>query len=448
MREVNGKHLLQMLERPEGPSRAVVQAVGDVIGETFLTVGQADRLRQLYGSPLYVYSEERLLQQAERALTMPSAFGHTVRYAMKASSNSAILRILTGAGLHIDASSGFEAKRCLALGIPGPRIKLTSQQLPSDLHALVSAGILFNACSLTQLSVYGQLFPGTSVSVRINPGLGAGHNNRTNVGGPASSFGICHASVSDIQEIARQHNLTIHAIHSHVGSGTDSAVWEKCADLTLAIVREFPDVQTVNLGGGFKVGRMPDEKSTDLHQVGLAIAERFRSFQASDSAGRALHLEIEPGSFFAVKSGVVLATVVDSKDTGPDGYSFLIVDTGMTEVLRPSIYGAQHPLHVVPSKAGVTAEEDVLVAGHCCESGDILTPAPGDPEGLLTRKLAKATIGDLLVIADTGAYCASMATPNYNAFPKAPEVLLSADGTARLVRRAEPPEEVFRLEIE
>ena len=147
--------------------------------------------------------------------------------------------------------------------------------------------------------------------------------------------------------------------------------------MTLDLAAKLPDVSVVNLGGGFKVGRMPGEPSADLADVGAHVAQELTAFRDRD--GRALDLEIEPGTYLVANAGLVVATCVDVVDTGHDGYLFAKLDTGMTEVTRPSLYGAQHPIDVL---AEGREEADVIFVGPCCESGDILTPAPGDPEAL------------------------------------------------------------------
>ena len=118
---------------------------------------------------------------------------------------------------------------------------------------------------------------------------------------------------------------------------------------------------------------------------------------------------------------------------------FLKLDAGMTEVLRPSLYGAQHPLEVVPADpardGGGGAVEPAVVVGHCCESGDLLTPAPDEPETLSRRALGAASVGDVVVVEGAGAYCAAMATGGYNSFPVAPEVLKEEGGKLRLIRK-------------
>lgn len=411
----------------------------------FLTESQTLGLQEQFGTPLFVYDQASLEAQASVAQRFPAPFGLTVRYAMKACPSAGVLKVLTRAGLHIDASSGWEVRRAVAGGVPAERILLTAQQLPDDLSELVDLGIGFNACSLGQLAAYGARFPGREVAVRLNPGLGSGHSNRTNVGGPSASFGIWHAHLERVLETARAHDLHITLLHSHIGSGSDPDVWQRCARLTLNLARHLPEVTRVNLGGGYKIGRMQSEAGTDLTGAGEPIAEELRRF--ADEDGRQLRLEIEPGTFFVGNAGAVLATVIDVVDTGKEGYRFVKVDTGMTEILRPSMYGAQHPITVVPREPGERPVQDYIVVGHCCESGDVLTPEPGNPEGLLARPLAEARVGDVLVIGGSGAYCAAMSTKNYNSFPEAPEVLLGTDGRFHLLRRRQTLDQVLQNEV-
>jgi len=301
--------------------------------------------------------------------------------------------------------------------------------------------VVFNACSLYQLEEFGRLARGYAVSVRMNPGLGSGSTNRTNTGGPASSFGIWHEYLGDVKTLAERHDVRITRLHSHIGSGTDPAVWKRTTRMTLDLAAELPEVAVVNLGGGFKVGRMPGEPSVDLADVGTHVSQEILAFRERD--GRALHLEIEPGTYLVAAAGLVVATCVDVVETGRDGYLFAKLDTGMTEVTRPSLYGAQHPIQVLAE--GREAAEVVFV-GPCCESGDILTPAPGDPEALAPRRVPRPRIGDLVVVGGAGAYCAAMSTINYNSYPQAPEVMLESDGTLRLLRWRQPSGQIWANE--
>lgn len=133
-------------------------------------------------------------------------------------------------------------------------------------------------------------------------------------------------------------------------------------------------------------------------------------------------------------------------DTGKDGYKFIKLDSGMTDILRPSIYGAQHPVSILSAKPEKKTEKYIVV-GHCCESGDILTPAAGDPEALNPRPMKKAKIGDLCVIGGCGAYCSSMSPSNYNSYPASAEVMLLRSGKIKLIRRRQTLEQIVENEL-
>ena len=176
--------------------------------------------------------------------------------------------------------------------------------------------------------------------------------------------------------------------------------------MSLDLCEKFPDVVSLNLGGGYKVGRMKGEKSTDLSVIGEPVKVAFQEF--AKRTGRELKLEIEPGTFLLANSCSVVSTAQDIVETGTsEGHTFIKLDCGMTEVLRPSLYGAQHPLINVTSQGELpTKTKKYVVVGHCCESGDLMTPAPDEPETISERELGEISIGDLVVIEGSGAYCA------------------------------------------
>ncbi|PIZ51751.1 diaminopimelate decarboxylase [Candidatus Woesearchaeota archaeon CG_4_10_14_0_2_um_filter_33_13] len=396
------------------------------------------------GTPVYVYREDLLRANAQAVLNFPNAFGFTPRYAMKANSNGTILRLFNQMGLQIDASSHYEVMRAMMAGIPAEQIQLTAQLIPrgKKLEELITMGVRINACSLSQLEDIGKVTPGSEISVRINPGTGSGHCNRTNTGHERSSFGIWYDLVPKIKEIAGRYGLRISRMHTHIGSGSDPQIWKDVAKLSLGWATEFPDVQTLNLGGGFKVGRMPGEKTTDLQDCGQTIRDEFIDFY--QSTGRQLHLEIEPGTYLVANAGAVLSRVEDVVST--DIWDFLKIDTGMTELTRISMYGAQHPITIIPKDNSPRRQADYIVVGKCCETGDTMTPEPGNPEESVSRNMLQARRGDLVIIGGAGAYCASMSTKNYNSFPEAPEVLIGVDGKVDLIREREELSELLRHE--
>ncbi len=410
-----------------------------------LTKDQAKAVRDRFGTPVYVYDELALRRNVEECLHFPNAFGLTVRYAMKASPNANLLRLFDGMGLHFDASSGFECERALFAGIAPEKISLSSQELPQNFAELIVRGISLNACSLRQVEEFGRKFKGGRLGVRMNPGLGSGGTNRTNTGGPAASFGIWHEWMDRLRELVEEFDLKVFRLHTHVGSGGDPEVWKRVARLSLDLVREFPEAAVLNLGGGFRVSRMSGEEKADLADIGRPVRDAF--VELADECGRRIHLEVEPGTYLVANSGSLVATVADIVSTGEEGFEFLKLDTGMTEILRPSLYGAQHALVLLSRDGSSGKSKHYVVVGHCCESGDLLTPAPGDSELLNPRELEEAAVGDLCVIEGVGAYCSAMPAKNYNSFPEAPEVLLRETGESVLIRKRQTLAQILENEL-
>lgn len=419
--------------------------MGNELLNSLLSAELVQQIGQLHGTPVYVYSEEVLLRQAQRAQAMPNAYGLKVRYAMKANSTVSLLRCLYQAGISIDASSGHEVERALRAGIAPGDIQITAQEMPDNIGELYRAGVLVNACSLAQLEKIGRASPGAEVSVRINPGLGSGHSNRTNVGGVSSSFGIWHEYLDRIQALCRRHALTIRRAHTHIGSGTDPQVWKQVARMSLDMCRLLPDVEILSLGGGFKIARNAAETDADLQAIGLSVQAAFEEFY--HASGRKLIQEIEPGAFLVGNAGAIIARVTDVVDTGAKGYRFIKLDTGMNDIIRPGMYGGIHEIRTLAEADAQGEKLDYLVVGHCCETSDILTPKPNDPDGLQAIQLHRVSKGDLLVIAGTGAYCASMSAKNYNAFPESAELMLRRDGSVQTIRRKQTLEQLVENEI-
>ena len=413
----------------------------------FLTYNDLDELNMEFGTPCFVYDEATLRENAKAVLNFPHAFGLFPRYAMKAAPTAAILRIFNEEGLGIDASSIHEVERAVRAGFGTESISLSTQELADDFIYWAQDGIRINLCSIHQIHKIGRWGKVRRVGLRFNPGKGSGGNNRTNVGGPASSFGIWKDDLGEAINLCKEYKLTVERIHTHIGSGSDPEVWKTVASMTLDLARSFPSVDTINLGGGYKVARMPDEKATDLQEVGAPVKKLFEEFAAE--TGRKLKLEIEPGTFLLAHACSLVTRIQDITSTGNEGYRFLKLDSGMTEILRPSLYGAQHPIHLVcePGQEKFRELMDQVVVGHCCESGDLLTPAPGDPEALAPRNLIRGEIGDFCVIEGAGAYCSSMSAKNYNSFPEAAEVLRREDGRLALIRKRQTFDQIIENEV-
>lgn len=411
----------------------------------FLKPEEVRKAAAEFGTPIYVYSEEEIEKRCRDACSFPAEYGLTARYAMKANPNSTILRIMKKNGIHIDASSEYEVERAILAGFAPNEILLTSQEIPEKerLKKIVQRGTEYNACSLQQLEIYGSLFPDSSVSIRINPGLGSGSTKKTDVGGVQSSFGIWHELIQEVQRIKVKYNLKIRRIHTHIGSGSDPEVWKAVSHYTLEYAGIFHETTIVNLGGGFKVGRMLDEKSTDFQSIGEPVRKEFIKF--AERTGRKLHLEIEPGTYMSAGCGAVISRVMDRVNTGSKGYKFIKLNTGMDINTRPSLYGARHPLVTVTEETEAKREnEKYIVVGHCCETGDVFTQKEGGEAE--EREMERTEIGDFVVMEGCGAYCAGMSTKNYNSYPESAEVLLSKDRKFYLIRARQTLEQIMKNE--
>ena len=393
--------------------------------------------------PVYVYSEKILNQRAEECLDFPNAFWLTVRYAMKANPIAAILKLFDQKWIHIDASSSFEVQRAINTANIAPnKIQLTTQEHRYDLANLINLWIQYNATSLHQLQEYAKKFPNTSLSIRINPGVWSGFTKKTSTGWITSSFGIWNGYMQDIKRISKQNNLTINKIHIHIWSGSDPKVWEQVAVNGLKIVEEFPDVTTLNLWWGFKVARMDYEKATNLQDVWKSVKNAFEEFY--QNTGRKIHLEIEPWSYLVANAWSIVWTIEDIVDTWPDGYTFIKSDIGMPDILRPWLYGSQHPIIVATDQ---TETKEYVVVWPCCESGDVLTVNPDHSEEILPRQLNKAQIWDHIVLEWTWAYCSSMSAKNYNSYPSGAEVMIKEDSTIQSIKDAQKIDSMRKDEI-
>lgn len=380
---------------------------------------KADQLAKEYGTPLYVYDQAYLTNRASTLLEYCLKHNCLLRYAIKANPHPNIVKLFNDIGLGFDASSSYEAEYLIDQGVKPAKISLSSQQPAENLKQLLELGVKFVATSLHQLDLVENTGWSGNIAVRYNPGLGAGHSNRTNTGGLAASFGIWHEYLPQVSTWQKSSNCIIDRLHLHIGSGGDPAVWRQTIKIALELVAQMPDVKTLDIGGGYKVARVPGEQETDMTKILNEFSQELEKFK--NETGRAVNLEIEPGTWLVANSGVLLSRIVDIVDTGKDGFKFIKLDTGMNDFLRPTLYGAQHPIEVLNDSDDM---EEYVVVGHNCESGDILTPMPGQPELVAVRQLKKARIADLVVIGGAGAYAASMRAIGYNHFPAAQETFI------------------------
>ncbi|WP_312527628.1 diaminopimelate decarboxylase [Comamonas sp.] len=398
-----------------------------------------------FNTPLWVYDADTIRQRIAEL----QAFD-TVRFAQKACSNIHVLQLMRAQGVKVDAVSRGEVLRALAAGYGGgfgepSDIVFTADVMDeATLATVVEHQIPVNAGSIDMLHQLGQASPGHAVWLRINPGFGHGHSNKTNTGGEHSKHGIWHSDLTMALAVIAERGLQLVGLHMHIGSGVDYGhLQEVCGAMVQLVQRTHAAghrLQAISAGGGLSIPYKEGDATIDTqHYFGLWDAARK---QAEALVGHHLGLELEPGRYLVAESGVLLGTVRATKDAGSN--HFVLVDTGFNELMRPSMYGSYHGMHVQRRGVGVLpAQGNAVVAGPLCESGDVFTQ--GESGVVLPRPLGDAQVGDLLVIHDTGAYGASMSS-NYNSRPLAAEVLVE-DGKARLIRRRQTVEELLALEL-
>jgi len=402
----------------------------------FLGPAEVPKIAQRFGTPVFVYDEARIRAGVEHLRSLPSAFGHTIRYSIKACPSAAVIKLFDSMGTCFDASSGWEVLRAVRAGVDPSKILLTAQEAVFDgtLLDLLDAGLKFDAGSLHQLVEFGRARPGSPVSVRINPGFGSGLVPRLTSGGALSSFGIWHEYVPEMKALLQDHDLRVERLHTHIGSGHYADVLVPAARVLLDLVPEFPDVRCVNLGGGYRLTVMAGDPEYDHREWAGILAGEIR--QVAEVTGRELHLEMEPGTYLMANAGAIVSTVIDVVDTGAGGHRFVKINAGLTEVLRPSYYGSAHPLVAIGRDGTVPPEgPPSCVAGHCCIAGDMLTLVPDDKHQAV--RLGQVRPGDHIVVERSGGYCASMAMKNFNSYPEAPEVLRRTDGSYSLIRASQ-----------
>lgn len=408
--------------------------------ETALSAANLLPLAQRYAGPFWAY-DAAIIQQRIAQL---GAFD-VVRFAQKACSNIHILRLMRAAGVKVDSVSLGEIERAIAAGYQpgGEDIVFTADVFDQPtLTRIAELKVPVNAGSVDMLHQLGELSPGHAVWLRINPGFGHGHSQKTNTGGENSKHGIWHSDLPLALAAIQQHGLRLVGLHMHIGSGVDYGHLQQVCDAMVDQVVAFgQDLEAISAGGGLSIPYRFDEEAIDTqHYYGLWNGARER---IAAHLGHPVKLEIEPGRFLVAESGVLVSQVRAVKEMG--SRHFVLVDAGFSDLMRPSMYGSYHHISLLPvdGRALGDATVESVVAGPLCESGDVFTQLEGGK--VETRALPVAQVGDYLVFHDTGAYGASMSS-NYNSRPLIPEVLFE-NGAVREIRRAQTIQELLALEL-
>jgi diaminopimelate decarboxylase len=389
-----------------------------------------ESIAERFGTPVFVYSKA-MLENAWRAFDGAfAALSHLVCYAMKANPNLAILDLFARLGSGFDIVSGGELARALAAGADPRRIVFSGVgKTEAEMEAALAAGILcFNVESASELAhlaaVARRMERVAPVSFRVNPDVDPKTHPYIATGLKESKFGIAFADAPALyRHAASLPEIAVHGIDIHIGSQiTELAPYREAIRKVLMLVDDLAAngiaLAHVDVGGGLGI-RYRDEAPVDFDGYAAMLRGLF--------AGRRERVLFEPGRWLVGDAGILLTRVLYLKPGAPRG--FAIVDAAMNDLVRPSLYGAWHGVDAVRPHSGETRAWDIV--GPICESGDFLA---------LDRPLALAE-GDLLAIRTAGAYAMAMSS-NYNARPRAAEVLVDGEN-AHLVRRRERVDALF-----
>ena len=402
----------------------------------FFKGNDPEELVREYGTPLYVYNEDIIRKHMESVSKVIEKYPYTANYSVKANTNIHILKIALESGINCDAMSVGEIRMLEAAGFPYDRIFFVPNNVSDEeMQYAIDRDIMISLDSLSQLEQYGQLNPGGRCAVRINPGVGAGHNEKVVTGGKKTKFGVPEYDIDKIFEIVGRYNLTIAGINQHIGSlfMNPDPYLEAVSNL-LNIAKRFDNLEFIDFGGGYGIPyhKLDDEAEypmEDFKERLLPILDKF-----VESYGKTPLFKSEPGRFCVAEGSVILGRVHAIKENS--GVEYIGTDVGMNVLVRPSMYDSWHDIEILRDGKPVSRDNlsERTVSGNICESGDLLAKARLLPE---TKK------GDLVCVLDTGAYGYSMCS-TYNSRPRPAEVMITGDGKVKCIRRAETYEDLFR----
>jgi diaminopimelate decarboxylase len=425
------------------PRAASVEAGRIVLAGVELTA-----LAEQFGTPLYVYDESELRSRCREYL---AAFGAGAAYAGKAFLCTAMARLVAEEGLGLDVATGGELHVAAHAGFPMARVVFhgnnkSEAELERAIQHQVGRIVVDSFDELDRierLAGSGAAVP--PLDVRVTPGVEAHTHEFIETGTEDSKFGFAYENgdaLAAVARIVRHGALEFAGIHCHIGSQVYRAdsftrAVEKMVDLVLRIEADArATVGELNLGGGLGVRYLPEDDPPSIEQYCTIVRDAFDKALAEAGVRSRPTLMTEPGRSISGPAGLTLYRVGTIK-TIPGVRTYVAVDGGMSDNLRPVTYGARYDAFV-PSRATAPRPLTATIAGKHCEQGDLLVRDAQLP--------ADISVGDVLAVPVTGAYGAAMAS-NYNKVTR-PAVVFVSDGSARVVVRRETDADLVRLDME
>lgn len=398
----------------------------------WLSDSQVRQLLEQFGSPLYVYHEPTLRQRLRELVGLVRHRPFHASISVKANGNPHLLSIAREEGLRGDAMSPGEILLLERAGFAAREIFFIPNNVSeSELRFAHERGILTSLDSIDQLRTWAKAFPGSRVALRVNPLVGDGHHEKVVTAGERAKFGIVPSELDQARSILTESGITLVGLNQHIGSGfLEPSRYLTAASTLLSIAESFPDLEFVDFGGGFGIPYREHESRLDLDLLGNSMDAMLQEWMRKN--GRSIEVGIEPGRYWSAECGALLGTVFAVKPRG-DGV-IAGTDLGFNVLQRPAMYDAFHQIDLVTAQDVDRPTVPVTWVGNICESGDILGR---------DRETAMPRPGDLVRVRDAGAYGWAMSS-SYNARPRAAEVLVGADGEARIIRHRETWEDLMR----
>ncbi|MDH5380945.1 MAG: diaminopimelate decarboxylase [Cyclobacteriaceae bacterium] len=379
-------------------------------------------LAKEYGTPLYVYDGNQI---ADKYNALKNAFSEVsvkIKYAAKALTNPAILKLLKSQGAGLDVVSLNEARLGLMSGFVPEEILFTPSCVGfEEIVEAVDMGLNINIDNISILEHFGNKYHNSvPCSIRLNPHIMAGGNTKISTGHIDSKFGISIYQLPHILRIVKTYDIQVVGLHMHTGSDIlEADVFLKMADILFGVSRDFPNLKFIDFGSGFKVAYKEGDITTNVYDLGIKMSAAFKTF--CSEYGRDLEMWFEPGKYLVSEAGHLIVKANIIKTT--PATAFVGVNSGLNHLIRPMMYDAYHHIVNISNPGGV--QRVYTVSGYICET---------DNFGV-DRKLNEVREGDFLAIKNAGAYGFSMAS-NYNSRERPAEVLVY-NGKSHLIRRRE-----------
>lgn len=390
-------------------------------------------IAQQFGTPLYVYDADKIVEKINQLRGAFPTVNLKIKFACKALTNISILKLMRQNGVEIDVVSPQELQLALHAGYTGSQVTFTPSGVSFDeIEAAVAAGSMINLDNLIVLEKFGQRYGGSApCMIRIKPNVAAGGNVKIMTAHEGSKFGIDIRQREDILRIVKQYGINVVGLHQHTGSDIKEAdAFVRAAAVIFEFAESFPNLQIIDLGGGFKVAYKKGDHITNMPELGAHLSKAF--LDLSKKLGHELQLWFEPGKFLVSEAGYLLVQANVVKPA--PGRTFVGVNSGLNHLIRPMMYDAYHHIVNVSNPEG-DKTETYDVVGYICETDTFAKD----------REITEVREGDILALLNAGAYGFTMSS-HYNSRFRPAEVLIY-EGKAHLIRQRETMEDILKNQI-